>query len=78
MESKPNGAILKLIKMTYTGEELEAMLKAWNDFPTYKTDCPNEQRIKEELRKLRAERYLKTVVPFDNGNPNHFVVKIEK
>jgi hypothetical protein len=53
-----NKTILRLIKMQYEGEELEAMLKAWNDFPTYKTDCPNEQRIKEELRKLRMKRYL--------------------
>lgn len=59
---KPNKTILRLIKMKYTGEELEAHLKAWNDFPTFKTDCPNEQRIKEELRKLRAEKYLSKLV----------------
>jgi hypothetical protein len=53
-----NKLILRLIKMQYQGEELEAMLKAWNDFPTLKTDCPNEQRIKEELRKLRMKKYL--------------------
>jgi hypothetical protein len=53
-----NKTILRLIKMTYQGEELEAMLRAWSDFPTFKTDCPNEQRLKEELRKLRMERYL--------------------
>jgi hypothetical protein len=56
-----NKTILRLIKMKYQGEELEAMLRAWSDFPTFKTDCPNEQRLKEELRKLRMERYLSKV-----------------
>jgi hypothetical protein len=53
--------VLKLIKLQYTGDKLEAMLKAFADFPTYKTDCPNERRIKESLRLKRMERYLNKV-----------------
>jgi hypothetical protein len=53
-----NKSILRLIKLSYEGEELEAMLKAWNDFPTYKTDCQQEAKLKEDLRKLRMKKYL--------------------
>jgi hypothetical protein len=51
-------AVLKLINLQYSGKELEAMLKAWEDFPTYKTDCPNERSLKEMLRKERMKKYL--------------------
>jgi hypothetical protein len=51
-------SILALIKITYSGKELEAMIKAWQDFPTLRKDCPRERATKEELRKLRMEKYL--------------------
>lgn len=53
---------LRLIKLKYTGDELEAYLAAWEVFPTLKTDCPNERRIKEKLRETRAARILKKEV----------------
>lgn len=53
-----NKSILRLIKMQYNGEELEAMLLAWTDFPSLKTDCPSELKLKEDLRKLRMKKYL--------------------
>lgn len=52
---------LRLIHLTYTGDELQAMLKAWEDFPTLTTDCPQERRLKESLRKLRMKKYLSVV-----------------
>jgi hypothetical protein len=51
-------ALLKLIKLLYSGKELEAALSAWQTFPTYKTDCPSERRLKEQLRKTRIMRIL--------------------
>lgn len=79
MNDKPNGAILKNIKLQYSGEELELQLLAWNLHPTLKSDCFVKSMEKAALR----SRYVKElkaqkVVAFDNGTPNHFIVKIEK
>lgn len=61
MNDKPNGVILKLIKMTYQGEELEAMLKAWEKYTTLKTDCPTTQRFKELARIDYAKKLMQKV-----------------
>lgn len=37
--STPNLSILRVIKMQYSGKELEYHLKAWDAYPTLKTDC---------------------------------------
>jgi hypothetical protein len=61
-DNKPDTAILSLIRLTYSGKELEAMLRSWADFPTYKKDCPRERATKAELRLLRMKKYLKQLV----------------
>ncbi|MDW0238182.1 MAG: hypothetical protein QOC35_06405 [Nitrososphaeraceae archaeon] len=60
---KEDKSTLRLIKLRYRHLpcELEAALKAWADFPTFKTDCPQERKLKEELRKLRMKKYLSVV-----------------
>lgn len=54
----PCTTTLRLIKLKYRGEKLEAAMKAWSDFPTLKTDCPQEREIKKKLRELRMQKYL--------------------
>lgn len=56
-----NTAILRLIKMTYTGEELELQLRAWQKYPTLKTDCALTARQKEGKRAAYVKR-LKEIV----------------
>jgi hypothetical protein len=50
---------LRLIKLKYRGDELESYLKAWEVFTTLVTDCPQERRLKEKLRKERAAKLMK-------------------
>ena len=50
---------LKEIHLLYSGEKLEAMLKAWQVFPTLKTDKACERREKKKLREIRMNRLLK-------------------
>jgi hypothetical protein len=61
MTDKPNGAILKLIRMKYTGEELEAMLKAWEKYTTWKSDCATTARFKELARIDYAKKLMQKV-----------------
>lgn len=53
-------SILRLINMTYTGNELEAMLKAWEVHPTYKTDCTAKRLEKEYMRR----KYMKELLSY--------------
>lgn len=45
-----NKSILNLIKMTYSGIELEYQLQAWATHPTLKTDCFVKSMEKAALR----------------------------
>lgn len=45
-----NKSILRLIKMTYSGEELEMYLAAWAAHPTLKSDCLSKSLEKAYLR----------------------------
>jgi hypothetical protein len=45
-----NKKILRLIKLQYSGEELEMYLRAWAAHPTLKTDCTIKQLEKAYLR----------------------------
>jgi hypothetical protein len=45
-----NKAILKLIKLTYKGDELEYQLQAWEAIPTLKSDCTIKSLEKAALR----------------------------
>ena len=58
---KPNGAILKLIKMTYTGEELEMYLKAWDAHPTLMKDCLTKslEKARDRARFVKELKALK-------------------
>lgn len=47
MEDK---TVLRLIKLTYSGDELEMYLQAWEVHPTLKTDCFQKQMEKAYLR----------------------------
>lgn len=49
---------LMLIMMTYSGPELEAMLKAWERYPTFKKDCPLERSMKAAAREAYAKKLL--------------------
>lgn len=48
--STPNKAILRYIKMTYTGDELAYQLAAWEAIPTLKSDCFSKALEKEYAR----------------------------
>lgn len=49
--------ILALIKLKYSGEVLTAMLEAWDENPTYKSDCTVKRLEKEyERRKYVKEK----------------------
>jgi hypothetical protein len=56
--STPDKSVLRLIKMSYEGDELTAALLAWNDFPTMIKDCPTERAMKERARQARMKKYL--------------------
>jgi hypothetical protein len=45
-----NKSILKLIKLTYSGDELEYQLQAWEAYPTLKSDCTIKSLEKAALR----------------------------
>lgn len=55
---KQDSSIPAMIRLTYTGDELDAWLQAWNTFPTYTTDCQAERRLKDWLRKARVKKLL--------------------
>lgn len=48
--SKEDFAILKMIKLTYTGEALDMQLKAWAKYPTLRSDCFTKALEKQYLR----------------------------
>lgn len=55
-------AVLKLIYMQYSGEELEMYLQAWADTPTLKKDCTIKRLEKAAIRskfvkQLKALKY---------------------
>jgi hypothetical protein len=49
---------LKEIKLIYSGEKLEAMLKAWEIYPTFKKDCAITRDLKKKARESRMEKIL--------------------
>jgi hypothetical protein len=49
---------LRLIHLTYSGKELEAMLKAWEKYPTLKKDCRMTRELTEKARKAFAGKIL--------------------
>jgi len=51
-------SLLRLIRLTYSGKELEAALMAWQDFPTYVKDCRLEREMKKKAREARMKKYL--------------------
>lgn len=52
---------LKEINLMYSGDKLEAMLQAWETFPTLKTDKACERKEKKKLREMRMNRLLKQI-----------------
>jgi hypothetical protein len=48
--SKPDNSTLRLIKLTYVGEELEMYLQAWEIYPTLTSDCWSKAMEKQYLR----------------------------
>lgn len=51
----PDTSILRLIKLTYSSDELEMYLDAWDVYPTFQTDCQITRTKKQYLR----EEYVK-------------------
>lgn len=50
---------LKAIKLTYSGEQLKAMLQAWEAFPTLKKDCAIEREAKRLAREARYNKIIR-------------------
>jgi hypothetical protein len=49
---------LKEIKLLYTGDKLEAMLTAWDMYPTFKKDCRMTRELKAKARESRMNKIL--------------------
>jgi hypothetical protein len=49
---------LKEIKLIYTGDKLEAMLTAWDMYPTFKKDCRMTRELKAKARESRMNKIL--------------------
>lgn len=58
---------LKEIKLLYSGEELLAMLTAWDMYPTFKGDCRMTRDLKKAARESRMQKILKAqnTLPLD-------------
>jgi hypothetical protein len=59
--SQPDNSTLRIIKMTYSGEELDMYLRAWEVHPTLTSDCWSKAMEKQYLRNkfvkaLKAEK----------------------
>jgi hypothetical protein len=49
---------LKEIKLLYSGDKLEAMLKAFEMYPTFKNDCRMTRELKAKARESRMQKIL--------------------
>jgi hypothetical protein len=56
---KENTKILRLIKLQYSGEELEMYLQAWSVHPTLKTDCTIKQ-LEKAAQRAKFVKQLKS------------------
>jgi hypothetical protein len=59
--SQPDNGVLRIIRLTYSGEELELYLRAWEVHPTLTSDCWSKAMEKQYLRNkfvkaLKAEK----------------------
>lgn len=55
---QPCTRTLKEIKLLYSGEQLEAMMKAWEMYTTYKKDCAITRELKKKARESRMNKIL--------------------
>lgn len=62
--STENKSILRLIKLTYSGEELDMQLAAWEIYPTLTTDC----NIRATQKKYLRDEYVKLMKKQQKAN----------
>lgn len=55
---QPCTRTLKEIKLLYSGEQLEAMMKAWEMYTTFKKDCAMTRDLKKKARESRMNKIL--------------------